>query len=470
MKKALALTMAAAMTAGLLAGCGSSAASSADTASGAASTGTESTATAETTGGVPTIDSINLGEDYQDVKADIKILTNRTDVVDTTYAKYAETFHELYPNITVTYEAVTDYEESLTLRLTTGDWGDICFIPTSCAKADLSNYFIPLGDLDTLDPIYNFASDKAFDGKVYGIANGGNADGIAYNKRVWEEAGITTLPATPDEFLDDLQKIKDNTDAIPLYTNFSAGWTMGAWDSYIFGSATGDPDFHSNMPHMANPFANRGDGTGPYAVYYTLYEAVARKLIEDDPMSTDWESSKVKINQGDIATMVLGSWSVQQFKDAGDKPDDISYMPFPITVDSKRYAGASANYSYGINKNSSEDNQIAAMLYVKWLLDESPIFKDEGCTPARKDGEMPDFLKDFDGITLVSNNAPAAGEEDLFDNVNLQSECGINNDDYPDCEILESALTGSKTLDQLMDEWNQKWTSAQEALGVDVTM
>ena len=239
---------------------GSGSSSSAAAGSGAASSGGSAEAST-----LPTIDSIKLGEDYQDIKADIKILTNRTDIVDTTYAGYAEQFHELYPNITVTYEALTDYEESLTLRIMTGEWGDICFIPTSVAKSDLGTYFIPLGDFDTLDPIYNFISDKTYGGKVYGIANGGNADGMAYNKRVWTEAGITEVPATPDEFLEDLQIIKDNTDAIPLYTNFAAGWTMGAWDAYIFGSATGDPEFHNNMPHMASPFADRGDGTGPYA-------------------------------------------------------------------------------------------------------------------------------------------------------------------------------------------------------------
>ena len=434
----------------------------------AAGSGTTSSGGSTEASTLPTIDSINLGEDYQDIKADIKILTNRTDIVDTTYAGYAEQFHELYPNITVTYEALTDYEESLTLRIMTGEWGDICFIPTSVSKADLPSYFVPLGDMDTLDSIYNFIGDKAFDSKVYGIANGGNADGVAYNKRVWTEAGITEVPATPDEFLDDLQTIKDNTDAIPLYTNFAAGWTIGAWDAYIFGSATGDPEFHNNMPHMASPFADRGDGTGPYAVYYTLYESVARGLIEDDPMSTDWESSKGRINSGEIATMVLGSWAVQQFKDAGPNPDDISYMPFPITVDGKRYAGAGGNYSYGINNKISSDNQIAAMLYVKWLLDESSIFIDEGCIPARKDGEMPAFLADFEGIELVSNNPPPEGEEDLFDQVNLQSEVGINNDDYTKSTILEAALTGSQTLDSIMDEWNQKWSDAQQLLGVEV--
>lgn len=185
-------------------------------------------------------------------------------------------------------------------------------------------------------------------------------------------------------------------------------------------------------------------------------------------MSTDWESSKGRINSGEIATMVLGSWAVQQFKDAGPNPDDISYMPFPITVDGKRYAGAGGNYSYAINAQNSVDNQIASMLYVKWLLDESPIFVDEGCIPARKDGEMPDFLADFQGVELVSNNPPPEGEEDLFDEVNNQSEVGINNNDYTKSTILEAALTGSQTLDSIMDEWNQKWSDAQQLLGVEV--
>ena len=110
------------------------------------------------------------------------------------------------------------------------------------------------------------------------------------------------------------------------------------------------------------------------------------------------------------------------------------------------------------------------MLYIKWLLEESPIFVDEGCIPALKDGQMPAFLEDFAGIELVSNNAPAAGEEGLFDEVNNQSEVGINSDDYPDCAILEAALTGSQTLDEIMADWNAKWSAAQETLGVDVTM
>ncbi|AUS97045.1 hypothetical protein CDQ84_19070 [Clostridium thermosuccinogenes] len=37
---------------------------------------------------VPTIDSINLGEDYTDLKTSLKFLTHRTDIVDTKFADY----------------------------------------------------------------------------------------------------------------------------------------------------------------------------------------------------------------------------------------------------------------------------------------------------------------------------------------------------------------------------------------------
>ena len=371
----------------------------------------------------------------------------------------------------VEYEAVTDYEESLTLRLTTGDWGDLCFIPTGVDKSELGDYFTPLGDFDTLDPIYNFVSEKTYDGTVYGVANGGTANGVVYNKKVWADAGITELPKTPDEFLDDLQLIKDNTDAIPLYTNFSAGWPMGAWDAYIGIAATGNPDFmNHDIVHMKDPFAKQEDMTGPYAVYYTCYESVARKLVEEDPASSDWESSKTRINNGEIATMVLGSWAVQQCKDAGDTPEDVGYMPFQITVDGKQYAGAGGNYSFGINNQADSDNQIAAMVYLKWLIEESSIYEDEGSIPALKGEDLPEALADFEGVELLSDNPPAEGEETLFNDVNNQSEVGINNDDYPNCYLLECALYGSKTLDEVIDEWNSQWSAAQEALGVDVNM
>lgn len=182
-KRVVALGMAAIMAMSLV-GCGSK-----------GDSGSDSNQSAN----IPTLDSIETddkgyAEAYKDVKATIKVLTNRTDIVDTVYKGYADQFHKLYPNITVEYEGITDYESTLDLRLTSGDWGDVCFIPTSLNKDELSSYFIPLGDYDTLNEIYNFCVEKSYDGKVYGLANGGTAGGVVYNKKVWKEAGIEQTP------------------------------------------------------------------------------------------------------------------------------------------------------------------------------------------------------------------------------------------------------------------------------------
>ncbi|HOV40703.1 MAG TPA: ABC transporter substrate-binding protein [Oscillospiraceae bacterium] len=418
---------------------------------------------------VPNIYDIKLGEDYKDIKADLTFLTHRTDIADTVFADYIKKFNELYPNIKITYDALTDYAEEATVRLTTDDWGDIMMIPTTVQKNELPNLFVSFGKLDDLNKVYNFNNNFAYKGNVYGIASVGNAQGIVYNKKVFEAAGVTSLPKTPDEFLDALQKIKDKTDAIPMYSNYAAGWTMGAWDAYIGGSATGDADFMNvKLPHMKNPFSKKDDMTGPYAVYYVLYEATKRGLIEDDPTTTDWEGSKGMINRGEIGCMVLGSWAIVQMQQAGDNAADIAYMPFPISVGGKQYASAGPDYCYGINKKVSTDEQIAAMLYIKWLTEKSNFAYDQGGIPIDKTQKYPDTLKAFDGIELVVDTPAPEGEETLFNDLNTASELGINSSNDKKSEILEAAMNGTKTLDQIMDEWNQKWTAAQEKYKVEI--
>ncbi len=416
---------------------------------------------------LPTIDSITLGEDYTDLEATIKFLTHRTDIVDTTFQDYIAEFNKLYPNIKIEYEAVTDYAQDVQIRLTTDDWGDVCGIPTNLQKNELADKFISYGEKETLDTQYVLLNNFSYDGQVYGIPSTGNAQGIVYNKKVFEEAGVTEIPKTPTEFLEALQKIKDNTDAIPLYTNFAAGWTMGAWDAYIGGCATGDPDFMNyGITHGENPFADNGEETGPFAVYNILYQAVSQGLIEDDPTTTDWEGCKGMINNGEIGCMVLGSWAVVQMQEAGDNADDIGYMPFPITVDGQQYASAGPDYCYGINVHSDYENQLASLIYVKWLTEESGFSYDQGGIPICVGDEYPEVLSAFDGVELVVDNPAPEGEEDLFGEINTESEVALNNDNTHVQDILEHALTGDMTMEEIAAEWNDAWTAAQEEYGI----
>ncbi len=419
---------------------------------------------------LPAYKDLVVGESYTDITANLKVLNHRTDLKDTKIPQYIAEFTAMYPNVTIEYDLITDYAQESLTRLTGGDnWGDIMGIP-ALDKDELPTYFLPYGTEAEIAEIYNFADQNTWDGLTYGIPSTGNAQGIVYNKAVFEKAGITELPKTPDEFIAALQAIRDNTDAIPLYTNYAAGWTMGAWDAYIGGSATGDAAFiNQKLPHMKNPFTDNGKGYGPYAVYKVLYDAAALHLIEDDYTTTDWEGCKGMINSGKIGCMVLGSWAYSQMVEAGPNGDDIGYMSFPITVEGKQYASAGADYSYAINNKSSEENQIAAMLYVKYLTEMSGFTYTEGGIPIDKKGEYPALYAAFDGVEFVSDLPALPGEETLMNDLNSDSELRFNNGgDLKVQQIIENAFYGTKTFDEIMEDWNTRWSDAQDYLGVEV--
>ncbi|MBS7340839.1 MAG: carbohydrate ABC transporter substrate-binding protein [Lachnospiraceae bacterium] len=474
LKKVLALTLAAAMTLSLVACGGATEEAPAET-----ETKTEEAAPAETEAEAPaeteaeesdelTYGSIKLGESYTDITTTIKWIHHKTDrEEDGTIAKMIAEFNKVYPNITVETEGVTDYQEDSLLRLSTGDWGDIMFIP-AVDKAQLSTYFVPFGTVEEMDQYINFANEQASEGICYGIGYMGNAQGLLYNKAVFEAAGVTELPKTPDELIAALQAIKDNTDAIPLYTNYAAGWTMGGqWDAFLGAITTGDDTWlNQKFVHTAEPFKDNGDGTGAYALYKILYDAVANGLIEDDYTTTDWEGCKGMINRGEIGCMVLGSWAVAQMKAAGDNPDDIGYMPFPITVNGQQYATAAPDYAYAINVNSSDDNKAAAMVFIKWMVEESGWCDFEGGYPISKTAPT-SFT--FEGVNIVSNAAALEGEEDLMNEMNAESELSFNaGGDAKVQAIVEAAATGSKTYDEIMADWTAAWNAAQDELGVEV--
>ncbi len=413
---------------------------------------------------------IVLGESYTDITTSIKWLSHRTDLIESgAIGEYIAAFNEMYPNITVEVEGITNYADDALLRLSAGDWGDVMMIPT-VDKNLLSEYFVPYGSLEDMDKVVRFANNWMYDNIVYGVASTGNAQGIVYNKAVFEAAGVTSIPKTPDEFLAALQAIKDKTDAIPLYTNYAAGWTMGAWDAYIGGSATGSAKYmNQELLHAKDPFKDFGDGTHAYAVYKILYDAVAAGLTEDDYMTTDWEGCKGQINNGQIGCMVLGSWAFSQMVEAGDHGDDIGYMSFPITVGGKQYASAGPDYNYGINVNASDDNKAAAMVFVKWMTEKSGFSFNEGGVPIDVNGEYPDLYSAFEGIDFVADEPALAGEEDFLNELNAESEININaGGDSKIQQIIEHASNGDMTFDEIMADWNERWSDAQEVVGVEV--
>ncbi|MBI9050358.1 MAG: carbohydrate ABC transporter substrate-binding protein [Anaerolineaceae bacterium] len=400
----------------------------------------------------------------------LTVLSNRTDLdEDGTLAQYSDAFSALYPGVTVEWETMTDYVGEVETRMNTTEYGDVLLLPPALVAEKFPQFLTPLGSVDDLGEKYNFIHEATFEGTVYGIAVVGNGQGLLYNKEVFEAAGIAEIPNTPEAFQAALALIKENTDAIPLYTNYAAGWPLTQWDSQL-GSVSGNPDTKNlDIPHMDAPFAA---GEVEYTIYKVLYDAVAEGYTEEDPTTTDWETSKTMIANGEIGVMALGSWAISQMQAAaesvGNDPSIIGYMPFPTNIDGNQYASAGGDYKIGINVNS--ENQEIAQVFLTWFLDESNFAYDQGGIPPLKSAALPSNYDAFAeaGVEWIVDTAANPGEEGLYNSIDNEAEVGFSNGSgLWQSRIVDAAKGQSgETFEDIMNEANTRWAEARVSLGV----
>lgn len=399
-----------------------------------------------------------------EVSGDIKVITWRTDLVeDGTYDEWIAAFNETYPDVNVDVEGITDYAGEMLTRISTTNYGDVLGIP-AIQPAQYSQFLEPLGDTADFADSYRFLPAASYDGTQYGIAWGGNANGIVYNTRIWEEAGLTAPPTTEAEWLDALQTIKDNTDAIPMYTNYKDGWPLTQSFGNV-GVVTGDPDASTKMAEDPAPWT---EGTDMYAVDSLLYETVAAGLTEDDPLTTNWEQSKIDLATGKIATMPLGSWAISQMQAAaeanGASPDDIGYMAFPANVDGTQYAVIGGDYNLAVSKHST--SKAAAWAFLQFLVEESGYTEAQGMIPTLLDADLPPNLQGFAdaGVELMEMNPAPAGKEGRLNEVADQAQIDLYGPIYRQklVDIARGAADGGKA--EYFAELNEKWGAAVESI------
>lgn len=440
------------------ASCGTTPAS---TTAAATTTAANTTAADNTTTAADTAAPETSGE-----KLTLKVLTHRTDrLEDGSLAEMTKAFEEAN-NCKVEYQGFTDYSTDIPTMMNTTEYGDVLMIPDTVKLEDLSNFFEPLGTYDEMNAKYMWADKKMYDNTVYGIAHLGTiAGGICYNKRIWKEAGVTTLPVTPEEFVADLKLIAEKTDAIPYYTNFAdAKWTLVQWASLV-NSASGSKSYETDL------LVNKQDIFTPGGAYYEVYKLMFDvfkdpTLHEEDPMTSDWEGCKKAINEGKIATMVMGSWAVSQFKEAGDNPDDIGYMPAPFSVNGKQYAESTADYCLGINKNRSDDIKALGKKYITWFVEESGFAQKEGSVCALRGSEMPDYLTDFANCEFFVTDSAPEGLVGVWDAINNDSEVGTWQGDAANfkIQIAEAAFAGEgdDKFEAIIADANSRWNAERD--------
>jgi ABC-type glycerol-3-phosphate transport system substrate-binding protein len=240
--------------------------------------------------------------------------------------------------------------------------------------------FYPISDLpsvdftkDTLAWNQNSINAATFDGKVYGFSVGyGEGDGVFFNKRLLEEAGIS--PDAPydmqkdgtwtwENFLDMCKKVTRDTDNdgnIDVYaiapnggdTLNDAVWSNGA--NYVEKDATGKFVNASTRPEFLQ------------ALQFTV-SLNNEKVLMPQPEGSEWNWYERAFYEGKSVFWPAPTWQVGNVKN--NLSDDYGLVMFPKGPSSTDYCNAVADSLMCIpstfSAQEADDIMFAYQLWVK---------------------------------------------------------------------------------------------------------
>lgn len=309
----------------------------------------------------------------------LTVVTDRTDA-EALYSKMEADFIALHPEVTdIIWESSSDYDNYITTRMNTKDYGDVLMIPFSMSgtPSDYETFFEPLGTVEELEKRYLDVTEADYNDMVYGLPTALNSLGIIYNAEVFQKAGVTEIPTSTEEFLEVCEKIQSQTDAIPFYTNYSgvAIW-VGALSSY------GGEDFKENTLEAGTAFQ---EGQPIREVMDLLYQLASNGYIEQDPITADAAKAKQMLANGEIAMMMRGSQDAAEIQEIAGEKSTIKISPLPVIYEGKTSLALGAPSVMGINKNSS--NKEMAKVFLEYFVSAASGYADDlgGMSPNKAD-------------------------------------------------------------------------------------
>lgn len=225
------------------------------------------------------------------------------------------------------------------------------------------------------------------DGKVMGMPVNLEGYGYIYNKNMFEDAGVTSLPTTFDELAATAQTLEDAG-----YTAFGTGygewWVMGLHLVNVAFAMQDDPQaFVDGLNAGTETMA----GNPRFADLKRLIDLNV-EYGERNPLTTDNRMQVQYFVNRDVAMIQQGNWKELDII-AGDPDMDFGVLPLPLTNDP-----AQANripigvpFYFVVNNSAPERDQEVARDFLNWLVSSDTgkrfLVEEFGFIPAYSDIE-----------------------------------------------------------------------------------
>ncbi|MGI6325489.1 MAG: ABC transporter substrate-binding protein [Saccharofermentanales bacterium] len=275
-------------------------------------------------------------------------------------------FTKAFPNITVTYNPVkaTEYDSYLQSALASGTAEDIIMMRSFGVGEVVykGGDILPLTE-ELIPNLANFPAGykigwTAEDGSIFGIPGGMVIAGFHYNKKMFDEAGITKIPETMAELIDACKKIEAKGETA-IACGIKDSWVV----SELVTSCALMPFIESDawVRKLINKEIDFTDSK-----YVDMLRSV-KELVEYFPDGYEgigYEDSQQMFLSEKAAMYMSGSFEVYYFQSTN--PDlQLGCFAYPGVDGPSKGVNIGLATGYGINKNTEKMD--AALTYVNWL-------------------------------------------------------------------------------------------------------
>jgi ABC-type glycerol-3-phosphate transport system substrate-binding protein len=302
--------------------------------------------------------------------ADVSFLTHWAPDTVAKLEAAAAAYSESHPDTKITVRAVPFGDLLTTLRTSGGgsDGATIAGIYDAWLPDLAKDQLVaPVPEATAADTKANwpagFVSAASIDGKLYGIPNEINVYALNYNKRLFEEAGITEVPKTWEEFLVAAEKLTDKAkgqQGFGLINSWAAG-VLHPFSSLLVSNGgdlvvDGKPVFDSAQAKET----------------FELYEKLVTSGYSDPNMAmADANTTGPFLDSfvsGKTGMIIMATWWESALKAGmGDAFADIATAPIPVGPSGDMPRSISYSWMTVVNAKATPEEQAAAWDFLAWL-------------------------------------------------------------------------------------------------------
>lgn len=237
----------------------------------------------------------------------------------------------------VTYGGGADYEYGLISKFQAGEAPDV-YVNGGYAKLNLwLDKAEDLSDQPWVGGIEEGAlAPVTRDGKIYGMPQAIEGFGFAYNKALFEKAGIKTLPDTLDKLETACEKLK-SAGIQPFSNSYAEWWVLGMHNFNLL--LVHQPNTQKFINDIASGKTKIKDNA--YVSGWVRLLDLTLEYGQNNPTVTgDYVTSANDFFAGKAAMIQQGNW-MQPDLDKVDEKLDVGFIPMPVgnTPEDKICAG-----------------------------------------------------------------------------------------------------------------------------------